>query len=41
MSQYTMCNRTDSVSKVNHFGQGVCKLDTTHLRADRRATDNI
>jgi len=33
-------NRTDITSYVNHFGQSVCKLNTTTLRTDRRATDN-
>jgi hypothetical protein len=33
-------NRTDTASNVNRFGQSVNKLDTTHLRTDRRATDN-
>lgn len=31
---------TDIAMNVNRFGQNECKLDTTHLRADRRATDN-
>ena len=35
------CNRTDTASNVNRFGQSVCKLDTTLLRTDRRATDNM
>jgi len=39
-SHRTVRNRTDSASNVNRFGQSVCKLDTTHLRTDRRATDN-
>ena len=38
--QRTVHNWTDSASNVNSFGQSVCKLDTTHLRTDRRATDN-
>jgi hypothetical protein len=33
-------NRTDTVSKANHFRQSVCKFDTTHPRTDRRATAN-
>lgn len=41
----TSCHRTvhnwsASASNINHFGQSVSKLDTTHLRTDRRATDN-
>ncbi|NBV09635.1 MAG: hypothetical protein EBS09_11105 [Flavobacteriia bacterium] len=36
----TVRNMTDSASNVNHFLDSVCKLDTTHLRTDRRATDN-
>jgi hypothetical protein len=27
-------------SYVNHFVESVCRKDTTHLRTDRRATDN-
>ena len=38
--QRTVLYLTDSASNVNRFGQSVCKLDTTHLRAERRATDN-
>lgn len=38
--QRTVCNWTDSTSNVNLFGQSGSKLDTTHLRSDRRATDN-
>ena len=34
------CNLTMSASNINPFGQSVCKLDTTHLLTDRRATDN-
>ncbi len=30
-------NRTVTSSNVNRFGQSVCKLDTTHLRTERRA----
>lgn len=26
---------------VNRFGQSVCELQTTHLRTDSRAADNI
>jgi len=33
-------NRTDIASNVNRFVTSVCKFDTTHLRAERRATDN-
>jgi hypothetical protein len=36
----TVRNLTDTASIVGNFGQSVCKLDTTHLRTDRRATDN-
>ncbi len=38
--QRTVYPRTDSASNVNSFGQSVCKLDTTRLRTERRATDN-
>jgi hypothetical protein len=38
--QRTVHNWTASASNVNHFGQSVSKLDTKHLRTDRRATDN-
>ena len=31
---------TDSASNVNLFGQSVCKLDTSPLRTDRRASGN-
>jgi hypothetical protein len=31
---------TATASNVNRFEQSVCKFDTTHLRTDRRATDN-
>jgi hypothetical protein len=40
-SQRTVLNRTDTASIVGDSGQSVCKLDTTHLRADRRATANM
>jgi hypothetical protein len=33
-------NRTDIASNVNRFGQSGCKLDTTHLRTDRRVSGN-
>ena len=33
-------NSTDSVSKVNLFGQSACKLDSSPLRTDRRASGN-
>jgi hypothetical protein len=33
-------NRTDIASYVNTYGQSVCKLDTTHLQTDRRASAN-
>lgn len=32
--------RTDSASKVNRFGQSMCKLDTSPLQTDRRASGN-
>jgi hypothetical protein len=38
--QRTVLNWTDTASIVGNFGQSVCKLDTTHLRTERRATDN-
>ena len=38
--QRTVLNLTDSASTVNPIGQSASKLDTTHLRTDRRATDN-
>lgn len=31
---------TDIASKLNRFGQCVCKLDNSSLRTDRRTTDN-
>jgi len=39
-SQRTVLNWTNSASNVNRFLDSVCKLDTTLLRTDRRATDN-
>ena len=33
-------NSTDSVSNVNLLGQSACKLDTSLLRTDRRASGN-
>ncbi len=33
-------NWSDITSNVNRFVESVCELDTTHLRTDRRATDN-
>ena len=38
--QRTVRNWTDTASIVGNFGQSECKLDTTLLRTDRRATDN-
>jgi hypothetical protein len=38
--QRTVLNRTNSASNLNRFLDSVSKLDTTHLRTDRRATDN-
>lgn len=32
---------TDIARNVNCFGQSACKLDTTNLRTDERATDNM
>jgi hypothetical protein len=34
------CNLTMTASKINPFGQRVCKFGTTHFLTDRRATDN-
>ncbi len=31
---------TDTASNLNPFGQSVCKLDTTHLRTDRKPAGN-
>jgi len=39
-SQRTVLTCTHKASNVNRFGQSLCKLDTTTLRMDRRATDN-
>lgn len=39
-SQLTVSSRTDITSNLYRFGQSVCKLDKTHPRTDRRATDN-
>jgi hypothetical protein len=39
-TQRTVLPLTDTASKVNRFGQSVCKLDTTALRTDRRASAN-
>jgi len=33
--------QTGGASNVNHFGQIVCKLDTTYLRTERRASANM
>ena len=38
--QRSVRNRTDIASNVNRIEQSVCGLQTTRLRADRRATDN-
>ena len=40
-SKRTVRNWADTASIEGNFGQTLCKLDTTHLRTDRRATDNI
>lgn len=37
----TVQTLTDIALNLNRFGQRVCKLDTTHLRTDRRASGNI
>ena len=39
--QRTVRNRTDIASNVNRFEQSVCGLQTTHLRTDSKAADNI
>ena len=39
-SLHTMLNWSDKASIVAKFEQSVCKLDTIHLRADRRASAN-
>jgi hypothetical protein len=39
-SQHKILNWTDHASIVDKFEQSVCKLATTHLRADRRASAN-
>ena len=36
-----MLTRTDIALNVNRFEQPVCGLQTTHLRTDSRAADNI
>ena len=36
----SVLNWSDSASKVNRLGQSVCKLVTSTLRADRRASGN-
>ena len=38
--QRIVLNSTVSASNINRFGQSVSKPDTTHLRTERRATDN-
>jgi hypothetical protein len=37
---HTMLNWSDKASIVDKFEQSICKLDTIHLRADRRASAN-
>ncbi len=32
--------RTDTALNINHFEQSMCKLDTSPLRTDRRASGN-
>ena len=39
--QRTVRNRTDIALNVNRFEQSVCGLQTTHLRTDSKAADNI
>lgn len=39
--QRTVPTLTDTVSNVNRFGQSVWKLQSTHLRTDRRASANM
>ena len=36
----SVLNWTDRASNVNLFGQSACKLDTSPLRTDRRASGN-
>ena len=36
----SVLNLTDSASNVNFFGLSACKLDTSTLRTDRRASGN-
>jgi len=36
----SVLNLTDSASNLNLFGQSACKLDTSPLRTDRRASGN-
>ncbi len=36
----TVLNSTDSASNVNLLGQNACKIDTSTLRTDRRASGN-
>ncbi len=39
--QRTVQTWTDIALNVNRFEQSVCELQTTHLRTDSRAADNI
>ena len=39
--QRTVRNRTDIALNVNSFEYSVCGLQTTHLRTDSKAADNI
>ena len=39
--QRTVLTWTDTALNVNRFAQSVCGLQTTHLRTDSRAADNI
>lgn len=32
-------NWTGSASNINHVGQSACKIDTSLIRADRKASD--
>lgn len=36
----TLLTCNDTAFNVNRLGQSISKIDTTHLRTDRRATDN-
>jgi hypothetical protein len=38
--QRTVLKSTDIASNISRFGQSVCKLDTSPLQTDRRASGN-